>query len=90
MHAVPTVSTPGVFSPEEKSPAFTISDVQEAVRNEPEISEALDDLVYSLEHGIHKGRAFDAFEERIFALYLRTRLGLQDQEVEPDEGWEHA
>ena len=83
----PTVSTPGVYSPVEES-AVMIESIQLEFDNDPEVGEALNHYVFSLENGISEPKAYESLRERLFFLYLRSkrRAEVRERDAHEDGG----
>jgi len=88
MRSVPTVSTPGVYSPVEESPVL-IESIQDEFDNDPEVGEALRHYVFSIETGTTKQRAQESLNDRLFFLYLRAkrRAEVREQDAREDGGF---
>ncbi len=66
-----SIAAPFDSEPEEKQEP--IAAIQERVREDVEVNEALDQLVYSLEYGVSKSQAYATFCERIAYIVSRAR-----------------
>jgi len=83
--AVPTVSTPGVFSPGEDD-VTPLDAIQFELENDPEVDEAIRHFALSLYNGVPLARASASLNERLHFLYLRAERSaetrLQDEHEE--------